>query len=82
MKKSFTLHIDAAVVLVLIFVLAFAAIVYQRWQYNNLLDEHIQLQWKAQDADVNVHYLRGMLKKYQANENSQTETVAEEKSDK
>ena len=46
--------------------MAIAAIVYQRSQYLALFDEHVQLQWKAQDLEVNVGYLQGMSAQYLA----------------
>jgi len=61
MKKSFTLHLDALLVITLVFLLTFGFIGYQRSQYTALLEEHIQLQWQAQDLEINVNYLKGKL---------------------
>ena len=63
MKKQYTLHLDALLVITAVYLLAFGFIAYQRYQYADLLEEHVQLQWKAQDMEVNVHYLSGMLQR-------------------
>ncbi len=60
MIKKYTIHLDAIIVGAMVFLLAFAAIVYQRVQYTDLLEEHVALQWKVQDLEVNVPYLQGM----------------------
>ena len=58
MKKQFTLNLDALLLIAFIFLLAAGFINYQRSQYTDLLEEHVQLQWRAQNLDVNVVYFR------------------------
>jgi hypothetical protein len=62
MKKHFTLNLDALLVITIIFLLAFGFIIYQRNQYSDLLEEHVQLQWLAQDMEVNTNSLKAKLK--------------------
>ena len=63
MKKHFTLNLDALLVITIIFLLAFGFIIYQRNQYSDLLEEHAQLQWLAQDMEINTNLLKEKLKK-------------------
>jgi hypothetical protein len=62
MKKHFTLNLDALLVITIIFLLAFSFIIYQRNQYSDLLEEHVQLQWLAQDMEINTILLKAKLK--------------------
>ena len=62
MKKHFTFHLDALLVLATIFLLAVVFIHYQRIQYADLLGDHAQLQWRAQDMEINVNGLKEKLK--------------------
>lgn len=70
MKKQFALNLDALLVIASVFLIAVGFINYQRNQYSDLLDEHVQLQWLAQDMEVNAIYLKGKLK--QCNEPERT----------
>jgi predicted ABC-type exoprotein transport system permease subunit len=71
MKKSFTLHLDALLVIVLVFLLALGFIAYQRSQYSDLLKEHVQLQWDSQNLEANVSFLKVKLE--QCGEQKDTE---------
>ena len=62
MKKHFTLNLDAFLVITIIFLLALGFIIYQRNQYSDLLEEHAQLQWLAQDMEINTTSLKAKLK--------------------
>lgn len=66
MAKKIALHVDALVALALVFVVSFGFNLYQRVQYQSLLTEHVQLQWKAQDAEINWKVASGQLKKCRA----------------
>jgi hypothetical protein len=61
MKKQFTFNLDALIVVSIIFFVAISFIGYQRYQYSDLLEENVQLQWKAQDLEINVNYLKAKL---------------------
>jgi cell division protein FtsL len=71
MKKSYSLNLDALIVIIIVFLLALAFIGYQRYQYSDLLEEHVQLGWKAQDLEINANYLK--LKLEQCSEQEDTE---------
>jgi hypothetical protein len=62
MKKHFTLNLDALLVITIIVLLTFGFIIYQRNQYSDLLEEHVQLQWLAQDMEINIKSLKAKLK--------------------
>lgn len=49
---------------------------FQRFQYADLLQEHTDLEWSAQDTGINLVYTRGLLKQCKA-ETVQEQTVVE-----
>ena len=61
MIKKVELHVDAIAVIVLLFVASFGFNLYQRYQYSDLMKEHVELQWKAQDTEINWKYVKGLL---------------------
>jgi Na+/H+ antiporter NhaB len=61
MKKKFTVNLDALIVIAIVLLMAVGFIAYQRGQYTDLLEEHVQLQWQAQDSEINVKYLKVKL---------------------
>lgn len=61
--KKVELHVDALAVVVLVFAASFGFNLYQRYQYSSLLQEHTQLQWKAQDMDFNLRMSKARLEK-------------------
>ena len=63
MKKQFTLNLDALLVLAMVFLIAVGFIGYQRNQYSDLLEEHVQLQWFSQDLEIDAVYLKAKLKR-------------------
>jgi cell division protein FtsL len=81
MKKKFTLNLDALLVIAFVFLLAFGFIAYQRSQYLDLLEEHVQLKWQAQDLEINVNYLRVRLEQCEEQENSRIEGIESEPRD-
>jgi heme/copper-type cytochrome/quinol oxidase subunit 3 len=68
MKKQFTLNLDALVVITLVFLLAISFIGYQRYQYNDLLQEHVQLQWGTQDMEINLDIAKAKLERCNVSE--------------
>lgn len=61
MPKKIELHIDAIAAIVLVFLASFGFNLYQRHQYSSLLKEHVEVQWKAQNMEVNWNYAKGLL---------------------
>lgn len=73
MKKQFTLNLDALLVLAMVFLVAFGFIGYQRYQYSDLLKEHIQLQWFSQDLEIDAVYLKAKLERCSEPEQNSSE---------
>jgi hypothetical protein len=52
--KKLALHMDALVVIVLVFATSFGFNLYQRYQYSDLLKEHIGLQFQVLTMELGV----------------------------
>jgi hypothetical protein len=61
--KKFILHIDALVVLILVFSISLSFNFYQRYQYSDLLQDHIKLQVDTQKKDFSLSFMEVNLKK-------------------
>lgn len=61
--KKFTLHIDALALLILVFSVSLGFNIFQRYQYSDLLHEHIKLQVAAQKTDFSLIFTEVKLKK-------------------
>jgi uncharacterized protein YneF (UPF0154 family) len=61
--KTFVLHIDALMVLILVFLITLGFNFFQRFQYHDLLQKHITLQVNALKMDFNLSYMKVDLKK-------------------
>ena len=61
MAGKVQLHMDAIAAIVLVLCVSIGFNIYQRFQYSDLLAEHTEVQWRAQDMEVNWNYARGLL---------------------
>jgi len=61
--KKFTLHIDALAVIIIVFVTSFGFNLYQRYQYSDLLKEHIGLQFQVLSLEMGGAMKDARLKK-------------------
>jgi hypothetical protein len=61
--KKFALHIDALAVIIIVFVTSFGFNLYQRYQYSDLLKEHIGLQFQVLSLEMGGAMKDAMLKK-------------------
>lgn len=52
--KKFELHLDAIVVVVVVFALAVAFLLYQRHQYSIVMQENLDLVWENSELEVNL----------------------------
>ena len=68
MTKKIQLHIDALLVIVLIFLVSFGTNLYQRYQYSDLLKDYVEAETKAQDMEVNWNYVKGLLQNCRKNQ--------------
>ena len=64
--KKFILHIDALLVLALVFTISLCFNFYQRYQYSDLLQEHIVLQIDALKKDFSLSFTEVKLEKCNA----------------
>ena len=55
--KKFELHLDALVVIALVFVALLAGNWYQNQKYDQLFIEKIDLEWRLQNAETNLKSL-------------------------
>ena len=64
--KKIGLHMDALVVIVVLFVGSFGFNVYQRYQYMDLLQAHIDLQWSSMTTGFSLSMSEVSLRKCEA----------------
>lgn len=60
--RKATINYDAIAMVIIVLVVSFGMNVWQRLQFNDLLAEHVDSEWKAQDVKVNMVYARRLLK--------------------
>lgn len=52
--KKFELHLDALIVVFVVFALAIAFLLYQRHQYSVVMQENIDLLWENSSLEANL----------------------------
>jgi hypothetical protein len=67
--KKIGLHIDALVVIIIIFTTSFGFNFYQRYQYSDLLREHIALQQQSLVMEFNLASMESRIKIYEREKN-------------
>lgn len=65
MKKKFTLHLDAMLVLVILFITVIAFVIFLQFQVKSLTEENQQLQWQAVADGFNLDSQAKYIKKLQ-----------------
>ena len=53
MRKKITLNLDAAIVIILVFIVSFGFNLYQRYQYSQVFQENMDLRWDNQNMKIN-----------------------------
>lgn len=61
--KKLGLHVDALAALILVFLLSFGFNFYQRYQYADMLEEHISLQFQVANLELGAAMTEAKLKK-------------------
>ncbi|MBK6960679.1 MAG: hypothetical protein IPN63_03070 [Gammaproteobacteria bacterium] len=61
--KTFTIHLDAVVVLALLAIGVVAFVVYQHREQGQLFQQSMDLSWKLQDAETRIAQLQRKLAK-------------------
>ncbi len=64
-KKTFTLHMDAILVLILLFITLLALTLFLQSQVTSLTTENKQLQWKSLENSLNLDSQASYIKKLQ-----------------
>lgn len=54
MARKLTIHSDALAVVAIVFVLSFGFNLYQRYQYENLLQKYVDTEWARQNIAVDL----------------------------
>ena len=52
--KKIELHLDALITIIVVFILAISFIIFQRYQYSDVLQENIDLTWDNEKLKVNL----------------------------
>jgi hypothetical protein len=60
--KKIGLHIDALAVIIIVFIASFGFNLYQRYQYSDLLKEHIALQQRTMGMEFSLASMDARLK--------------------
>jgi hypothetical protein len=60
--KKVTIHYDAIAAVVVVLLVSLGMNAWQRHQFNELLAEHVDSQWEAQNVKANMVYARSLLK--------------------
>ena len=76
--KKIGLHLDALIAIIVVFLLAFSIILYQRYQFSGLLQENIDLAWENANLNVNLEYTTGLLDKCNNNKDSEDARTADD----
>ncbi len=63
MARKFELHLDALIVIGLLFVSAVGFIAYQRYQYSSLLKDNVGRQMKQLSLELEIERLEVLLKR-------------------
>lgn len=66
MIKKFELHLDAIVVVVVLFLLSFGANFYQQIQYSGLLQEYVDEKWKSEDLQSQLVVVKAKLEQQES----------------
>ena len=59
--KKIELHLDALITIIVVFILAISFILFQRYQYSDVLQENIDLNWEHENLKVNYDFQSGLL---------------------
>jgi hypothetical protein len=52
--KKLELHMDALITIIIVFVLVIFFLIFQRYQYSQLTQENVDLQWENSQLEVNL----------------------------
>jgi hypothetical protein len=71
--KKIELHLDALFTIIVVFVLAISFLLFQRYQYSNVMQENIDLTWENEKLKVNLIWEISLLDKCENEKKSEKE---------
>ena len=71
--KKIELHLDALITIAVVFVLAISFLLFQRYQYSNVLQENIDLTWENEKLKVDLIWETSLLDKCENEKKSEKE---------
>ena len=71
--KKIELHLDALITIIVVFVLAISFLLYQRYQYADVLQENIDLTWDNEKLKVDLIVEKSLLDKCKNERKSEME---------
>lgn len=54
--KKVEIHKDAVIAIIVVFIFSFSFILYQRYQYSDLLQENVDLTWDNANLQANLDF--------------------------
>ncbi len=61
--KKVSISLDMVIVIAVVFIISFGYNLYQKYQYQDLLQEHVDVMWHDQNMEINWKYVKGLLEK-------------------
>jgi len=75
--KKIELHLDALITIVVVFVLAIGFLLFQRYQYADVLQKNIDLTWDNEKLKVDLILKTNFLDKCKNQKKSEKEIIAD-----
>ena len=75
--KKIELHLDALITIVVVFVLAISFLLYQRYQYADVLQKNIDLTWENEKLKVDLVVETNLLDKCKNEKKAEKEIKAD-----
>ena len=75
--KKFELHLDALIIIIVVFVLASSFMLYQRYQFSDVLQKNIDLTWDNEKLKVDLVLATSSLDKCKNEKNPEEEIKAD-----
>ncbi len=75
--KKIELNFDALIVIIVVFLLAFGFIFYQRHQFSKVMQENIDITWESVKLKADLQFKTNLLEKCEKQLMSQEETLSE-----
>ena len=77
--KRFEFHLDALITIVVVFVLLISFLLYQRYQYSEILQDNIDLAWENENLNVDLILTTNLLDKCKNVKNSEGKSNVDKK---